>query len=348
METFCTPDSELPDWAQPKLKTDRSDETKSQLLGALKKLVFIVGTALLAFASVRNSLVWHFESFWGASKTFYQDLWKFIFYDIFGGNLFVISTFGNHIALATWFWFNSLFFMILDIYKPRWAMKYKIQEDKQLEMSKLYKAIRVCACNQFLGFIISIPIYFLAQKRGMKFETEDLPTFHWLLVEFAVFIVVEEIGFYYCHRLLHHPRIYKHIHKVHHEWTAAISIIGIYCHPIEHIFSNYLPVFMGPFIMGSHLMTLFMWSCIAITSTQISHGGYHLPFLPSPEAHDYHHLKFINNFGVMGILDRLHGTDNMFVKTKAYDRHIMLIGLTPAKQLFPDDPKKSIQEKKSE
>ena len=29
----------------------------------------------------------------------------------------------------------------------------------------------------------------------------------------------------------------------------------------------------------------------AIASTINSHSGYHFPFMPSPEAHDFHHLK---------------------------------------------------------
>ncbi len=35
--------------------------------------------------------------------------------------------------------------------------------------------------------------------------------------------------------------------------------------------------------------------------------GYHLPFMPSPEAHDFHHLRFSNCFGVLGLLDYVHG-----------------------------------------
>ena len=97
--------------------------------------------------------------------------------------------------------------------------------------------------------------------------------------------------FFFSFRIMHHRLLYKHIHKIHHEWTAPVSIIGIYAHPIEHVISNLLPVFMGPFIMGSHIASIWMWSCMVISSTQVSHGGYHLPFLPSPEAHDFHHLK---------------------------------------------------------
>lgn len=346
MEKVCIPDSELPDWAKPKLKGSPPSEVKSNVFGAAKKIAFIIGTAVLVVASVRNSVTWHFERFWGASKYFYQDIWNVVHRDICNENNLVLATIGTHAFLFLYFWMNSIFFMYLDIFKPKYFMKYKIQEDKMVTMPRLRHAVLVCMRNQLIGLAVSFPLYYIMDYRGCYYKAEELPTFQWVLFELIVFILVEEFFFYYSHRLLHHPRIYRHIHKVHHEWTASISIIGIYAHPLEHVVSNLLPVFFGPLLMGSHVATLWMWSCMVITSTQISHGGYHLPFLPSPEAHDYHHLKFINNFGVLGVLDRLHGTDRLFLKTKAYDRHIMLIGLTPAKELFPDDGKKIAQEKK--
>jgi methylsterol monooxygenase len=39
-------------------------------------------------------------------------------------------------------------------------------------------------------------------------------------------------------RLLHIPLIYKHVHKLHHEWTAPIGIEAVYAHPFEYVFSN--------------------------------------------------------------------------------------------------------------
>ena len=50
-------------------------------------------------------------------------------------------------------------------------------------------------------------------------------------------------------------------------------------------------------------------------------------------------LRFNQNFGVLGILDRLHNTDEGFRHSKAYERHILLLGLSPAKELIPDPPK---------
>src|SRR2546428_69911 len=76
------------------------------------------------------------------------------------------------------------------------------------------------------------------------FEWKTLPAFHWVIFELIIFILLQEIGFYYFHRLLHLPSLYKRIHKQHHEWTAPISITAIYCHPIEHI-TNLLSVAIG-------------------------------------------------------------------------------------------------------
>jgi len=92
-------------------------------------------------------------------------------------------------------------------------------------------------------------------------------------------------------RLLHHPYLYRRVHKMHHEWTAPIGVTSIYAHPIEHVFSNMLPPVLGPLLMGSHFATALLFFVLALVSTTISHCGYHFPFLPSPEAHDFHHQK---------------------------------------------------------
>ena len=55
--------------------------------------------------------------------------------------------------------------------------------------------------------------------------------------------------------------------------------------------------------------------------------------------------RFNQCFGVIGVLDYLHGTNNQFRNSKAYDRHTLLIGSTPAYVLYPDSPKEKKQRK---
>ncbi|GAB0100901.1 Fatty acid hydroxylase domain-containing protein [Sergentomyia squamirostris] len=243
------------------------------------------------------------------------------------------------------YWFFGGLYTIMDLTnKPSVLRKYKIQPgtNEPVDKKKLTEVMMTVLFNQF---VVGIPMNLMAYKimtfRGIV-PNRELPTFHWVLLELAVCILIEEIGFYYSHRFLHNKYIYKYIHKQHHEWTAPISVTAVYCHPIEHIFSNLLPPFLGVLIMGSHVATAWLWFSLAILSTLNAHSGYHLPFFPSPEAHDFHHLKFNNCFGVLGVLDRLHGTDTMFRNTKAYARHIMMLSFTPPREAFPDSPKKSM------
>ena len=61
---------------------------------------------------------------------------------------------------------------------------------------------------------------------------------------------------------------------------------------------------------------MWLWGALVTLNTINAHSDYHLPFFPSNEAHDYHHLKFNQCFGVLGILDYLHGTDTLFRSSK--------------------------------
>jgi len=293
---------------------------------------------LIAF---RNTVTWHLQRFWGASGDLWQMLWNQV-YDLFDGNPRSMAILGTGIVITASFWlFNSIFILFDLGYGPtKWLKRYKIQDNEKVDPKRMLKALPRILFNQLIvGYAVMELGYFLGKWRGCSFDRQ-LPTFPWVVYEMFVFIVVEEILFYYSHRLLHHKRIYKYVHKIHHEWTAPTGIVSIYAHPLEHLLSNALPPLVGPLLCGSHVATSWLWYMLVLFSTTISHSGYHFPFLPSPESHDFHHLKFTQCYGVLGVLDRLHGTDNLFRSSKAYARHFMSLSLVPVKELYPDSTKK--------
>ncbi|KAK3785829.1 hypothetical protein RRG08_050847 [Elysia crispata] len=315
----------------------------SRFLDSVKQTLFILGTGLVIFLALRNSIVWHMQEFWGASGDFWQRRWEEL-YLLFNQDDFLLSVFGTYIFTTAVFWLCNLFFILLDLTgKPEFLLKYKIQADKNtpLRPADFMKAAKVALYNQtVVGLPMSVMIFCVMKWRGCSCSPADMPTFPWSVVEVTIFTLVEEIGFYYTHRMFHHPRIYRFIHKKHHEWTAPIGLVAIYAHPVEHALSNLLPVALGPILLGSHLATAWMFWALALFSTTVAHCGYHLPLLPSPEAHDYHHLKFNQNFGVLGVLDRLHGTDAQFRASLAYQRHFLLMSSMPVTQQVPEPPKK--------
>jgi len=46
------------------------------------------------------------------------------------------------------------------------------------------------------------------------------PSAIYMFLQIAFCIIVEEVLFYYSHRMLHHPRFYAKVHKIHHEFKV--------------------------------------------------------------------------------------------------------------------------------
>jgi methylsterol monooxygenase len=303
--------------------------------------LFIIISVLTIIAAVKNTLTWLLQSFWGDSSNFWQAQWDRLL-DVIGDDPYTLSVYVPAIYTFAVYWIIGGIYTIMDITnKPAALRRYKIQAgtNEPVETKRLMTVIGWVLFNQT---VVTIPLahssYQLMLWRGHT-PIRVLPTFHWVLVDLAVNIIMVEIGFYYGHRLLHSSYLYRFIHKRHHEWTAPIAVTAAYCHPIEHVISNVMPLFLGPLIMGSHVATILLWLTLAIMITLNDHSGYHLPFFPSPEPHDFHHLKFNQCYGVIGVLDRIHGTDVMFRKSKSYARHILMLNLKSPREAFPDDSK---------
>ena len=73
-------------------------------------------------------------------------------------------------------------------------------------------------------------------------------------------------------------------------------------HPLEFFLTDSIPKSVAPLLLGSHPVTLWLWHFLANLYTINSHSGYHLPFLPSNENHDYHHHRWEQNFGTFLVL----------------------------------------------
>ena len=68
--------------------------------------------------------------------------------------------------------------------------------------------------------------------------------------------VGSEVGFFYSHYLLHHPKLYAPIHKIHHEFKATTGMAALYAHPIEAFFGYYSPfIFFPLWFQGCYLGT---------------------------------------------------------------------------------------------
>ena len=81
-------------------------------------------------------------------------------------------------------------------------------------------------------------------------SVEGLPTAMTLIGTVFFCMICEDTGFYFIHRIMHHPSVYQYVHKMHHEYSTTTSIAAEYSHPLEYAFGVILPSAIGPAILG--------------------------------------------------------------------------------------------------
>ncbi|XP_059485511.1 fatty acid hydroxylase domain-containing protein 2-like [Neocloeon triangulifer] len=261
------------------------------------------------------------------------------FLSLANNNLTIVFGVIPSVVSITGYWIVGALFHLLDV--TGWLCEYKVQPETNHPPPslKLKKALRSVLFNQLvIGLLTGICSFeFLRLTNNMVLSSDDirvLPTIGILLKRLAAFAFCREIANYYCHRLLHHRLFYKRFHKQHHEWTAPVALMTVCCHPFEHFFNNILPTLVGPGLFQSHPLINAAWFLLVTLRPVFTHSGYHLPFMPSPEFHDFHHMVINQNFGNVGVLDAIHGTDTKWRNSPSFERHFTFFNLMPARKIL--------------
>lgn len=219
---------------------------------------------------------------------------------------------GTLIVQLVFFWVPALAFTALDYVVPSFSARHKIQPaPKQPTAAEIRHCTLIVFRNQLQSVATALLLQIVAEARGepSRFRiTAAIPSWSETARDFIGCVILREIMFYYAHRALHTGRLYRMIHKVHHEFTAPVALTAQYAHPIEHLVANTLPVALPPLILGSHILTMWLFVAFVLVETSTVHSGYDF-FAGIAKSHDAHHEKFNVHFGAYGWMDWLHATD---------------------------------------
>ncbi|KAI8918888.1 hypothetical protein BC831DRAFT_481892 [Entophlyctis helioformis] len=209
--------------------------------------------------------------------------------------------------------------------------RYKIQADKIVTDAHWWKCVLHVV---FFQLVVELPMMMafhpVAMSLGMKFLEIPLPSWTSMGLATVFFLVMEDFYQYFAHRFLHWGVFYKHIHKMHHEYSAPFGLSSQYAHPAETLILG-LGFFVGPIMWvyafnDLHVVTMAVWLAVRLLQVVDAHSGYDfpwslrriLPFWAGADFHDYHHMAFVGNYSSsFRWWDAIMGTDKAFHAWKA-------------------------------
>jgi len=206
------------------------------------------------------------------------------------------------------FWLVSSIYLAIDLSFPNFSNRHKLQSERR---QPSWASIKECIWHVVIGSISSEGIHFAILwlngfQRSFFTITTRFPPLSEVGRDFMIALLLREVLFYTSHRALHHPKIYAQIHKQHHKFTAPMAFAAQYAHPIEHLLANTMPIVLPLMLMRANILTFGLFLTSQLVETSSVHSGYDFAWA---RAHDLHHEKFRMNYGAIGIMDKLLGTD---------------------------------------
>lgn len=221
-----------------------------------------------------------------------------------------------HLAV---FWGMTAAFSVVDATdRPAFVARHRIQSGPP-RRPPTARVLRNLAVNQgLLAPLMLAAMWGALALRGWT-VAPVLPGPLTVLAELAGMGLCSILWFYASHRFLHRPWWMKRVHKVHHEFRTTRAIASEYAHWFEFVVANFGTLAIGVVLIAPSLPAIYLYTVVSLHTVLAHHSGYALPWMSWSVPHDWHHHRFTELFGTLGLLDRLLGTDRAFQKLQ--DEH---------------------------
>jgi len=130
----------------------------------------------------------------------------------------------------------------------------------------------------------------------------------WLPVSLAIALFVHETYYYWLHRWMHHPAIFRVVHKVHHDSNITSPWTAFSFHPLEGLLqAAFLPVLlmvlpMQLYVLIIHLTIMTFSSVVNHLDIEVYPKNFHKnllgKWLIGATHHSLHHKQFRYNYGL--------------------------------------------------
>jgi Delta7-sterol 5-desaturase len=159
-------------------------------------------------------------------------------------------------------------------------------------------------------FAVSGSLLLLMWQKGfikVYFDINDYPVW-WLGLSLLIAMLVHETYYYWLHRAMHHPGLFRIMHKVHHDSNITSPWTAFSFHPLEGILQAvFLPLLL--IFLPVHVYVLLIHLTIMTFSSVINHLDIEVypknfnkhfigRWLIGASHHSLHHRQFRYNYGL--------------------------------------------------
>jgi lathosterol oxidase len=222
---------------------------------------------------------------------------------------------------AVKYFFISLPFFLLYYVFFRKKVSYK---KIQLKFPKVKDYARELGFSALSVIIFSVPPLIMLYSDAIRPHTtfykhiDEHDTAYFILA-FPLMLIMHDAYFYWAHRLMHHPWLFKMVHLVHHKSTNPSPWAAYAFHPFEAIVESMIFVIFL-FTIPVHSIHLMWFFVISLVYNVYGHLGFEIypkgfnrhwlgKWLNTSVSHNQHHQYFEGNYGLyFTIWDRMMGT----------------------------------------
>ncbi|MEK6546721.1 MAG: sterol desaturase family protein [Bacteroidota bacterium] len=198
--------------------------------------------------------------------------------------------------------------------------KYKIQSAFPSQKDYI-REISYSFLSMVIFALIVTAIVFNPAIRPHTTIYKEISVFGWMyyFLAFPIMLVFHDTYFYWIHRLMHLPLLFKWVHLIHHKSTNPSPWAAYAFHPIEAIMENGIIVIFF-FTIPMHVTHVPLFFFFSIVYNIYGHLGWELypkgfnltrigRWVNTSVAHNQHHKYFKGNYGLYLLFwDRVMGT----------------------------------------
>ncbi len=207
-----------------------------------------------------------------------------------------------------YFLFAGLAFSIFYVLFKKKFLSIKIQ--KLFPKQKDY--LREIGYSFFTMFIFSLYAV-LVFKSPLKNHTLIYNDMHkysliYFFLSIPLALIIHDSYFYWMHRLMHHPKLFKYFHLVHHKSTNPSPWTSYSFHPLEALVEGAIIVIVV-FLIPMHPIAIGLFLIFMLTYNVYGHLGFEIfpnwliktklgRWFNTSTNHNMHHKYFNNNYGL--------------------------------------------------